>query len=112
MSGESDKGVTHGSTNVFADLGLPDAVERQTKTRLAMQVNELLKERRLKQVEAASVLSVPQPKVSALSNYRLDGFSVEKLMEFLTLLNQDVEILIRPRRDSLAPGNVSVHAVR
>jgi predicted XRE-type DNA-binding protein len=112
MSGETDTGVTHGSTNVFADLGLPDAVERQTKTRLAMQVNELLRERRLKQVEAASVLGVPQPKVSALASYRLDGFSVEKLMEFLTLLNQDVEILIRPSRESLAPGHVSVRAIR
>jgi predicted XRE-type DNA-binding protein len=112
MSGEKDTGVTHGSTNVFADLGLPDAVERQTKTRLAMQVNELLKDRRLKQVEAARVLGIPQPKISALANYRLDGFSVEKLMEFLTLLNQDVEILIRPARENLAPGHVSVHAVR
>jgi predicted XRE-type DNA-binding protein len=112
MSDEKDTGVTHGSTNVFADLGLPDAVERQTKTRLAMQVNELLKDRRLKQVEAAGVLGVPQPKVSALANYRLDGFSVEKLMEFLTLLNQEVEILIRPSRENLAPGHVSVHAVR
>jgi predicted XRE-type DNA-binding protein len=112
MSDKSAAGVTHGSTNVFADLGLPDAVERQTKTRLAMQVNELLKVRRLKQVEAAGVLGVPQPKVSALANYRLDGFSVEKLMEFLTLLNQDVEILIRPARGSVATGHVSVHAVR
>ena len=112
MSNEMDAGVTHGSTNVFADLGLEGAVERQTKTRLAMQVNELLKDRRLKQVEAAGVLGIPQPKVSALANYRLDGFSVEKLMEFLTLLNQDVEILIRPSRENLAPGHVSVHAVR
>ncbi len=112
MSGEIDAGVTHGSTNVFADLGLPDAIERQTKTRLAMQVNQLLKDRRLKQVDAASVLGIPQPKISALANYRLDGFSVEKLMEFLTLLNQDVEILIRPSREHLAPGHVSVHAVR
>ena len=36
--------ITHGTTNVFADLGLPDAIERQTKTRLAMKLNELLAE--------------------------------------------------------------------
>ena len=112
MSVKTQISVEHGSANVFADLGLPDAVERQTKTRLAMRLNELLKERRLKQVEAASLLAIPQPKVSALSNYRLDGFSVEKLMELLTRLDQDVEILIRPARAAASPGQVSVHAVR
>jgi predicted XRE-type DNA-binding protein len=112
MNDEKKTVVTHGSTNVFVDLGLPDAVERQTKTRLAMQVNALIKERRRKQVEVAVLLGIPQPKVSALVNYRLDGFSVEKLMEFLTRLNQDVEILIRPARESTAMGQVTVHAVR
>ena len=112
MSFKPEIEVEHGSTNVFADLGAPDAVERQTKTRLALRLNELLKERRLRQVEAAGVLAIAQPKVSALANYRLDGFSVEKLMELLTRLDQDVEILIRPARTSASPGQVSVHAVR
>jgi len=103
--------VIHGTSNVFADLGLPDAVERQTKTRLAMAVNELIKLRKLKQVDAGKALGIPQPKVSALANYRLDGFSVERLMGFLTALDQDVEILIRPSRSS-GEGQVSVHALR
>ena len=64
--------ITEGSGNSFADLSLPDAADRQTKTRLAMAVNALLKARRLKQTDAASVLGIPQPKVSALVNYRLD----------------------------------------
>lgn len=106
MSNDADGAVTRGATNVFADLGRPDAVERQTKTRLAKQVNELLGERRLKQVEAGRVLGVPRSKVSALAHYRLDGFSVEKLMGFLTLRDQDVEILIRPRRDAPSRGRV------
>ena len=88
--------VTEGTTNVFADLGFADASERQTKTRLAYILNEIVKGRRLKQVEVAMLLKIPQPKVSALKNYRLDGFSVERLLEFLTALNRDVEILIRP----------------
>jgi predicted XRE-type DNA-binding protein len=112
MSNDTDRSVTHGTTNVFADLGLPDAVERLTKTRLAKQVNELLEERRLKQVEAGRVLGVPRSKVSGLANYRLDGFSVEELMGFLTMLNQDVEILIRPSPDARSPGRVTVHTVR
>jgi len=65
--------ITRGSTNVFADIGLPDASDRQTKTRLAMALNEIIKSRRLRQVETARLLGIPQPKVSALANYRLDG---------------------------------------
>lgn len=101
--------ITEGSGNVFADLGLPDAADRQTKTRLAMAVNALLKGRRLKQTEAAAILRVPQSKVSALANYRLDHFSVEKLMTFLNALDQDVEIVIRPSRE--ATGHISVFAL-
>lgn len=102
--------ITHGTGNVFADLGLPDAGERRAKTRLAMEINALLKSRKLKQAEAAELLGTPQPKVSALMRYRLDGFSVERLMGFLTALDQDVEIVIRPSRQG--EGHVSVHALR
>ena len=97
---------TDGTGNVFADLGLPEAGDRQTKTRLAMAVNAILKDRRYRQMQAAQVLGIPQPKVSALANYRLDQFSVEKLMSFLNALDQDVEIVIRPRRE--AAGRTSV----
>lgn len=108
----SDLDITHGTTNVFADLGYPDAAERQTKTRLALAVNELLKQRKLKQREIAALLNIPQPKVSALKHYRLDQFSVERLMEFLTALNQDVEIMIRPHSDTSRTGHISVLAVQ
>jgi len=101
--------VTEGSGNVFADLGLPDAADRQTKTRLAMAVNEVLKERRVKQMDAAGLLHIPQSKVSALANYRLDHFSVEKLISFLNLLERDVEIVIRPSREAV--GHTSVFAL-
>jgi predicted XRE-type DNA-binding protein len=106
-----DTDITYGTDNVFADLGLPDAVERQTKTRLAFEINKIIKARKLKQVDAAPVLGIPQSKVSAVANYRLDGFSVERLMGFLTALDQDVEIMIRPSRAHGA-GHVSVHAFR
>ena len=102
--------ITRGTSNVFADFGYPDASERQTKTRLALAVNELLKARKLKQREIALLLGVPQPKVSALTNYRLDQFSVERLMQFLTALNQDVEIMIRPRAKKGGTGHTSVLA--
>ena len=99
--------ITRGTGNVFADLGHPDAGERQTKTRLAMAINELIAERKLRQTEAAKVLDIPQPRVSALANYRLNEFSVEKLLHLLTALDRDVEIMIRPRSGRGA-GAVSV----
>ena len=104
--------ITHGTTNVFEDLGYTDAGERQVKTRLALAINDLLKGRKLKQREIAEILGVPQPKVSALKNYRLDQFSIEKLMAFLTTLNQDVEIMIRPHRTTGESGSISVLAVQ
>lgn len=107
----SKKKITEGTTNVFADLGFVDAPERQTKTRLAFILNEIIKSRKLKQIEVAEILKIPQPKISALKNYRLDGFSVERLLEFLTVLNQDVEIMIRPRGTDMGTGRISVFEV-
>ena len=89
--------IVRSSGNIFADLGIADAGERQTKVRLAVAINEVLHRRGLSQGKAAELLGVNQPKVSALSQYRLDGFSVERLMRFLTSLNQDIEIVVRNR---------------
>jgi predicted XRE-type DNA-binding protein len=111
MTKMKDTDIERGTGNVFADLGFKDAAERQTKTRLALAVNELLKARKLKQRETAELLGIPQPKVSALKNYQLDQFSVERLMEFLTALNHDVEIMIRPRTAAGA-GHIAVLAVQ
>ena len=97
------------SGNVFADLDLPDAAELDTKMRLAVAINRLLAARRLTQAEAAAALSINQPKVSALKHYKLDGYSVERLMGFLTALGSDVEIRIRPPKRS--PGRIRVEAV-
>jgi predicted XRE-type DNA-binding protein len=106
----TDTTIERGTGNVFADLGLADASERQTKTRLAMALNRIIKDQALKQIDAARLLGVPQPKVSALVNYRLDGFSVEKLMDFIVALGRDVEIIVRPRRGSEAARVVVLEA--
>ena len=88
--------VEESSGNVFADLGLPNAEELGTKLRLGFLINKILAERKLTQAEAARVLGVNQPKVSALKGYKLEGFSVERLMHFATALEHDVVIEIRP----------------
>ncbi|MGH8709396.1 MAG: helix-turn-helix domain-containing protein [Burkholderiales bacterium] len=89
--------VEAGSGNVFQDLGFADAKERTLKVQLAMEVNRLLKERGTTQAVAAAALGILQPHVSDLARYRLDRFSVERLMEFLVALGRDVEIRIGAR---------------
>lgn len=106
----ADDAISRGTGNVFADLGYPDAEERQTKLRLAHAINGVIARRRLTQTSAAEKLGVNQPKVSALANYKLDGFSVERLMTFLTALDQDVEIVIKRKPRSRAAGRISVVA--
>jgi len=98
------------SGNVFADLGLPYAEEKQTKVRLAVAINQIIQSRDFSQAAAARRLHVNQPKVSALSNYQLDGFSVERLMNFLTALDRDVNIVIRRKPKSHRAGRILVTA--
>ena len=81
------RAITRGSGNVFANLGFADAEERQTKLRLAYALNEIMHAQRLTQAAAAARLRLNQPKVSALRNYKLEGFSVERLMTLLNTLD-------------------------
>ena len=92
--------IVRGSGNVFADLKFPDAEERQTKLRLAYALNTVIDAQRLTQEAAAIRLGLNQPKVSALRNYKLEGFSVERLMTLLTALDRDIEIVIRKKPKS------------
>lgn len=103
-----DADIVRGSGNVFADLGFADADERQTKLRLAYELNELLAERDLTQQKAGRLLGLSQPKVSALGQYKLEGFSVERLMTLLTALDRDIEIVIRKKPRSRAAGKITV----
>lgn len=107
---QDDSEITRGTRNVFADLGYADAEERQAKLRLAHAINELIGRRRLTQAAAAEKLMINQPKVSALANYKLDGFSVERLMTFLTALDQDIDIVIKHKPRTRAAGRISVIA--
>jgi predicted XRE-type DNA-binding protein len=102
MPREAKGKVIRSSGNVFADMGLPDAVELDTKTRLGAAISLIVERKRLTQVEVASALGVNQPKVSALLHFKLEGFSVERLMNFLVALGQDVEIVIKDKPRSRA----------
>jgi predicted XRE-type DNA-binding protein len=83
---------------VFEDLGLGDAQERSLRTKLALRLNELINDEGLTQAKAAKHLHISQPHISELKNYKLNRFSSERLLHYITLFDRDVEILIRPRR--------------
>jgi predicted XRE-type DNA-binding protein len=86
------------SGNVFADLGLPKPDDLLAKADLTAKVIEEIHRRHLTQSHAASILGIDQPKVSALKQGHLSSFSIERLMRFLVLLGQDVEITVKQRR--------------
>lgn len=96
------KDYFEGSGNVFADLGHPNADEMLAKAELAIRITDILRCRHLTQVQAADILGVDQPKVSALIRGRIAGFSIERLLHFLLLLGADVSITIHPHRGSRA----------
>ena len=85
------------SGNVFADLGLPNPEEMLVKAELASKIGEIIETRSLTQMDAAEILGIDQPKVSALIRGRLAGFSTERLFRFLNALGSDVEISVKPK---------------
>lgn len=96
------------SGNVFADLGLPDPAAHLAKAELARRIGEIIAERGLTQAEAADLLRVDQPKISALMRGRLGGFSFERLMRFLTILGRDVQIIVKAKPGKRRAGEVIV----
>ena len=110
VNGKDHDAVAVSSGNVFADLGLRDADEKQTRVRLAVAVNQIIAAKSLSQTKAARLLNINQPKISALANYRLEGFSVERLIHFLNALDRDVEIVIRKKPRSRKAAKIVVTA--
>jgi len=98
--------VKAGSGNVFADLGFANPKREELKARLTLQIYRLIKQRDLTQTEAGEILGIKQPYVSSLMRGQSGAYSVERLMDFLTALGQDVEITVRPTRKE--HGHVSV----
>ena len=96
------------SGNVFADLNIPEPSLYLVKAELANQICTVIQERNLTQVEAAEILGINQPKVSALARGNLDGFSSDRLFKFLNLLGQDIEIVIRPHTDANREAGIKV----
>lgn len=89
--------VIDSSGNVFADLNLPHGEEYMLKVKIAHAIASTVKKRDLTQSQAAAIIGTDQAKVSALFRGRLEGFSIDRLFQFLLLLGRDVDIHISKR---------------
>jgi predicted XRE-type DNA-binding protein len=83
-----------GSNNVFADIGLKDADELFARAQIGVEVLKILKDRKLKQREIATLLDIKQTEVSHLMNGRFNRFSEGKLLAFLKKLDRKVMLVI------------------
>jgi predicted XRE-type DNA-binding protein len=95
------------SGNIFADLGFRESDQELLKAKLTLQIYRLLKARKLTQGEAARQLGTTQPQVSALMRCKPVSVSVGRLMEFLTVLGQDIQVTVKPATRKKT-GNMTV----
>ncbi|MCX7155752.1 MAG: helix-turn-helix transcriptional regulator [Rhodocyclales bacterium] len=100
--------IEKGSTNVYADLGFENAEEMLVKARLATKIGEIIRRRKLTQAQAAELLGIPQPKLSNMLRGQFRGISETKMIECLTRLGRNVEIVVKSASRSKAAGQVSV----
>ena len=96
----TDTTVEHGSGNVFADLGLPDADAHLVKAELVTRIDAIVRQRGITQAEAGRLLGLSQPDVSRLLRGDFREYSLERLLRLLTLLGRDIDIVIRQPRSA------------
>jgi predicted XRE-type DNA-binding protein len=100
--------VLESSGNVFADLEIDEPEAMLAKAELARRIGNIIKRRRLNQAQAATLLGIDQPKVSALLRGKLAGFSTDRLLRFLMALDRDVDIVIKRKPRSRKHGELRV----
>ena len=83
--------------SAYEALGFENPKKWETKANLAIRINKLIEIRNLTQAEAGEILGIPRPRVSDLKRGQLEKFSMEKLLGFLTALDQDVDIVVHPK---------------
>jgi len=104
--------VEYGSDNIFADLDFANPEEHLAKAQLAVQIVEIIRQRRLNQTAAAALLGIDQPKVSALKRGQLKNFSLDRLCRFLNRLDKDVDIVVKNKRRSRIHGETHILTIR
>ena len=100
----------HGSGNVYKDLGFPDAEEMQAKAMLVSRILAIVEKKGWTQLEAAKVLGITQPKISLLVRGQFNSFSIGKLIRFLNMLDQNIEIVIKGKLNP-SKHNGHIHVI-
>jgi predicted XRE-type DNA-binding protein len=103
--------VQTSSGNVFADLGLENSDELLVKAELACKIGSIITKQKMTQAEAAELLGVDTPTISALINGKLSSFSTVRLLRFLNALGQDVEIVVKAKPKSRSQARTRVVAL-
>jgi predicted XRE-type DNA-binding protein len=100
--------ITQGSTNVYADLESPDSEQMLLKAQLAEKISQIIQRRHLTQTEAASILGIPQSKLSLILRGQFRGVSELKMLECLNRLGRDVQIIVKKAPRTKPQGSISV----
>jgi predicted XRE-type DNA-binding protein len=104
--------IEMGSDNIFADLGLPDAGPHFLKAQIVAEIYRLATAKKLTQTQVGKRLNVSQPEVSRMFKGHFREYSIERLMEFLTGFDRDVEIVVRPHGKSGKAGRITFKSGR
>jgi len=98
--------ITAGSGNIFADLNLPDAETHFLKAQIVSEIYRLIGERGLTQAQAGKRMGISQPEVSRMLKGNFREYSIDRLMDFLTRFDRDVDIVVRPHRKTGKAGRI------
>ena len=101
--------ITPSCGNVFEDLGFPDAEEMLVKAKLAITIQGIIESRGLTQTKAAQLIGLSQPKLSDLLKGKFRGISEAKMLECITRLGRDIQIVVNPHeRPANERGHIEV----
>ena len=100
--------IEKGATNIYHDLGVPNAEEMQVKAVLAAKIGEIIKDCHLTQMQAAELLGITQPKLSGMLRGQFRGISESKMIDCLNRLGRDVEIVVRKPSRARKTGHTRV----
>src|SRR6266478_7515911 len=98
--------IEMGSGNIFADLGLPDAETHFLKAQIVSELYRVTRQRKLTQAQAGKRMGISQPEVSRVFGGNFREYSVDRLMEFLTRFDRDIEIVVKPHKKPGRQGRI------
>lgn len=84
--------IERSSGNVFKDIGFSDAEAESLLIRcdLMMEIEKIIEEQGWTQEQAAKVLGIAQPRISELVHGRIERFTVDTLLQYLSMLGKKV----------------------